>query len=169
MSDLRAIMREMTVGASSPPKPDWWKWVGGAVAVFGLIITIATSAISVVSSNQKLLDKIDGMDDRLKVVEAGRAVNIPRLDEQIQANKLQDQRIQNMIDSSSDERKARQASDADARKAQADILALVARLTDRVNDLTTEQAVQRERQRHGALPVPEHDAQATQVPMPRSR
>lgn len=156
MADFRDYRRQRDreeEAQKAPHRPsasaDLWKTAAVVISAITLSLTIAGSAQSFISSNTKLMDKIDAMDARLAIVEKRQVENLPRLEEQIRDNKLQDQRFQNMVESQADERKARQQSDADHQKAQVDILAMIARLTERIADLDKAQAIQSDRQNRG--------------------
>ncbi len=172
---------QMDGGHAQPAKPEVLKYVVASVATMGLIITIWTAAGNVVESNkgvaatnQKLIDHVDSIDTRVALIEKGRAENLPRIDGEIakaaSENKMQNDRIQNAAEALSDERRARNDDNAATRKAQADILALIARLTEKVADLDKGQALLQDRQQrsnHSEIDRPQHDAQAVGGPAQR--
>ena len=160
-SELASMMDQMRVGGHAPTaEPGIWKHASVLIGAAGIAITIVGAATAVVQSNTRLYDKVENIDDRLRVVEAGRIINIPRLDKQEAENKQQSDRINAIVESLADERRARSADSVETRKAQQDIMALIGRYADRLAEIDKAGPGRPAGARHSAAEAPQRDAQA---------
>ena len=170
VSDLRDMLKDLKLGdgVPAPPKPDAWKWVGGAVAVITLVLGVAGSAQSVVASNQRLIDKIENMDGRLAAIEKARPENLQRLDAAIAENRSQADTINSIRESVAEERRQRAEDGVASRKAIADLMSIMTKLADRLADVVTDVAVMKAQGKRSdaAQTRPQMDAA---LPVPRAR
>ena len=99
-SELMAVIEQ--IKKSSEPKLGFrfdWSFGFGHLATIASLIGIGyASYYGIKGELQEQSSRIEMLAARVSIIERGRADNLPRLEEQIRSNGLQDQRIQNLTD-----------------------------------------------------------------------
>ena len=102
-----------------------------------LISVLGVAAAQLVGYTQ-LGDRVENFGRRLEMVERRQTENMPRLDAQIQDNKLQDQRIQNMVEAATE-----------TRHNVSDLARIVAEQAKSIGDMHESLTLMRDRQDRG--------------------
>ncbi len=117
-----------------PPRKSLFDWSWN----MPLLISILGVAAAQLVGYTQLGDRVESFGRRLELVERRQTDDIPRLDVQIQNNKLQDQRIQNMVEVGSE-----------TRHNVSDLAKIVAEQSKSIGDMHESITLMRDRQDRG--------------------
>lgn len=164
VSELVEMLHGMRVGenAAAPPvkpKVDLSFNIPTMLAILAMVGTGFTALNNFESRLSKAEVGVqDGKDRAVRYVPIIEALR-ESIQGQTSENKMQNDRINSIVDALADERRARNADGVETRKAQQDIMALIAKLADKVSDIGTDVAVIKSGGRRSEMGPPEHDAQ----------
>ncbi len=120
--------------APPPPRKSLFDWSWN----MPLLISIVGVAAAQLVGYTQLGDRVESFGRRLELVERRQTDDIPRLDVQIQNNKLQDQRIQNMVEAGTE-----------TRHNVSDLTKIVAEQSKSIGDMHEIMTLMRDRQDRG--------------------
>ncbi len=130
LSDFKARQNR----TEPPPRKSLFDWSWN----MPLLLSILGVAAAQLVGYTQLGDRVESFGRRLELVERRQTDDIPRLDVQIQNNKLQDQRIQNMVEVGSE-----------TRRNVSDLAKIVAEQARSIGDMHESITLMRDRQDRG--------------------